>query len=136
MQKQGTLSTYGLPPTIHGMPLTTQQTFALAVQHHQLGRLREAEALCRQILAEDPDHPQAHHNLGNALIALGRVEEAIAAYRRAVELLSSFPEARLHLGNALYQNGQMQEAMRVYQELLENWPDYPEAHNALGHLLK
>jgi hypothetical protein len=34
--------------------LTIQQTYELAIQHHQTGRLQEAERLYRQILAEQP----------------------------------------------------------------------------------
>jgi len=36
--------------------LTHQQAFELALQHHQAGRLREAEQLYRQILTYQPEH--------------------------------------------------------------------------------
>ncbi len=37
---------------------------ATAVQHHQDGRVKEAEALYRQVLADAPDNPEALHLLG------------------------------------------------------------------------
>ncbi len=37
---------------------------ATAVQHHQDGRVAEAEALYRQILAAEPDNSEALHLLG------------------------------------------------------------------------
>jgi hypothetical protein len=44
--------------------LTIQQDFNLACQHHQAGRLEEAERLYRQVLAQQPGHAQAMHGLG------------------------------------------------------------------------
>lgn len=32
-------------------PVTIPQALELAIQHHEAGRLREAEVICRQILA-------------------------------------------------------------------------------------
>jgi len=37
---------------------------ARALGHHQAGRLIEAEALYRELLAGQPDHPDALHYLG------------------------------------------------------------------------
>ena len=44
--------------------MTIPQTFQIAVQHHQAGRLADAEALYRQILAAQPGHADALHFLG------------------------------------------------------------------------
>ena len=44
--------------------LTIEQAFQIAVQHHQAGRLSQAEQLYRQILAQMPNHPDALHLLG------------------------------------------------------------------------
>jgi cytochrome c-type biogenesis protein CcmH/NrfG len=44
--------------------LTVQQSFNLALQHHQAGRPREAEQLYRQILSQQPQHAGALHYLG------------------------------------------------------------------------
>jgi protein O-GlcNAc transferase len=35
---------------------TIPEALALATQHHQAGRLRDAELIYRQILAVDPNH--------------------------------------------------------------------------------
>ena len=48
--------------------MTIQQAFDRALQHHQAGRLTEAEALYRQILAVQPNHQRRVHHLG--IIAL------------------------------------------------------------------
>ena len=44
------------------MPL--RELFATAVQHHRAGRLHDAEALYRRILATDSNHPDSLHMLG------------------------------------------------------------------------
>ena len=44
--------------------LTTQQAIDLAVQHHNAGRLPEAENIYQQILQSEPNHPTALHLLG------------------------------------------------------------------------
>ena len=43
---------------------TVAQAFAAAVQHHQAGRLAQAEQFYRAILANQPNHPDALHLLG------------------------------------------------------------------------
>jgi Flp pilus assembly protein TadD len=44
--------------------LSIQQSLALAVQHHNEGRLPEAESILQQILQVDPNQPVALHLLG------------------------------------------------------------------------
>ncbi|MBF0294741.1 MAG: glycosyltransferase family protein [Magnetococcales bacterium] len=57
-----------------------------AIAHHHAGRLGEAERLYRAILAADPRHPDAHHNLGVVGLQAGRVEEALPHLQAAMEL--------------------------------------------------
>ena len=44
--------------------LIIQQSLELAVQHHNEGRLPEAESIYQQILQVDPNQPVALHVLG------------------------------------------------------------------------
>ena len=44
--------------------LTIQQALDLAVQHHNEGRLSQAEIIYQQILRSDPNQPIALHLLG------------------------------------------------------------------------
>src|SRR5215469_8316235 len=43
------------------------------------GRMADAEDLYRRSLAERPEQPHVHHNLGNLLVSLQRYDEAIDA---------------------------------------------------------
>ena len=44
--------------------MTVERAFQIALQHHQSGRLADAEAIYRQILAVEPRHADALHLLG------------------------------------------------------------------------
>ena len=44
--------------------LTTEETFALAIQNHKKNNLQVAENLYTEILKTNPNHVDAHNNLG------------------------------------------------------------------------
>jgi tetratricopeptide (TPR) repeat protein len=115
---------------------TISEALAVAVQHHQAGRLQAAERIYRQILAVEPNHAVAIHLLGVMASQLGRTAEAASCYRRAVELNPAFAEAHNNLGNALKEQGRPEEAMACYRRALELKPDFVEPYNNLGALLK
>src|SRR5580658_10397479 len=64
----------------------TDQTLQLAVQHHQAGRLAEADRLYRQVLAREPANTDAWHLLGMIALQVGQVDAALELYRKAIAL--------------------------------------------------
>ncbi len=79
---------------VRGMAeFNTQNTFDLALQHHQAGRLADAEALYRQILSEQPNDLDALHLLGVIAYQTGRNDVAVDLIRRAIDLDPEFAEA-------------------------------------------
>lgn len=115
---------------------TIQQAFDLAVQHHQAGQLREAEALYRQILAQRPGHADALHLLGVLAAQTGRNDLAVDLIRQAVGFKSNFPEAFNNLGHILRAMGRLDEAIGACQQAIALNRHYPEACNNLGAALK
>jgi len=115
--------------------MTIPQTLELAMQHHQAGRLAEAEALYRQILATQPEHAEALHLLGVIAVQVGRHDAAVEWIRKAVALDPKNPEAHSNLGVACRALGRLDEAIAAYRRALELQPDYPQAHNNLGAAL-
>ena len=69
--------------------------FNQAWQHHQAGRIQQAEQLYRQALVADPASADAWCFLGAACQAQGRLGEAEINYRRAVMLLPTHPSTRI-----------------------------------------
>lgn len=115
--------------------LTVQQALSLALQHHQAGRLRDAEALYRHILALEPGHPEALHNLGVIAYQVGRHELAIDWLQKAIAVNPQDPGRHFNLGEACRAMNRLDDAIACYRHALELQPSYPEAQNSLGTAL-
>ena len=115
--------------------MTIQQAFDLAVQHHQAGRLQEAEQLYRQVLAQQPEHARAMQFLGVIAHEFGRNDLALDLIRRAIALNPNSAQAHNNLGNILKANGQLDEAVAAYRRAIALNPDLPEAHHNLAYAL-
>jgi len=57
---------------------TLSESLAIALQHHQAGRLPEAEEIYRQVLQQQPNQVDALQLLGVIVYQSGQLEEAIA----------------------------------------------------------
>jgi Flp pilus assembly protein TadD len=66
--------------------IANRPALAGAMENQRAGRVEEAEAGYRRVLAISPDHAEAHNDLGNLLQDQGRLEEALVSYRRTVEI--------------------------------------------------
>ena len=80
----------------------------------------------------DPDHADAHYNLGRLTTSQGRVEEAITHHSQAVRANPDHAEAHYNLGLLFGSVGRVEEAIGHYSRAIEIEPYYVEAHNNLG----
>jgi tetratricopeptide (TPR) repeat protein len=64
---------------------------------------KEAIESYKQAIRIDPDHVEAHNNLGVAYGELGRYQEAIESYKQAIRIDPDHAEAHNNLGNAYLQ---------------------------------
>jgi protein O-GlcNAc transferase len=115
--------------------MTIPQALQIAVQHHQAGRLSDAEALYRQILAVQPNHADALHLLGVIAHQAGHDEAAVGWIRQAIVLNPNHGAAYCNLGEAYRALGRLEEAIATCRRALELEPNYPEAHLNLGAAL-
>ncbi|MEK9753473.1 MAG: tetratricopeptide repeat protein [Rhodospirillaceae bacterium] len=106
-----------------------------AVDHHRAGRLNDAIAGYRAILAADPDNVAALANLGAARRAGGAYHDAVALLRRAVALIPEFAGAYLNLGNALAETGDLEAASQAFAEAARLDQASSEAHLNWGDAL-
>src|SRR6266704_3221669 len=104
----------------------------IALQHHQAGRLSEAEAAYREILAVDPENIDALHFSGVIAYQRGENEQAAEWISRALARNASNAPAHNNLGNVLVRQGKLEEAIACYQKALALQPDYVDAHINLG----
>ncbi len=116
--------------------LAIQQAFDIALRHHQAGRLQEAEDLYRQIIARNPNHAEAVHNMGIIAYQAGRQIIAIELLRRAVALNPALPQTSNSLGMALTSAGRFDEAIAAFVQSIHTNPNFPPAHFNLGIALE
>ena len=105
------------------------------LKHHQAGQWQEAEALYRQVLRMQPNHPDALHLLGYLRHHLGHHEEAIEWLNKAIAAAPEQPLFLDHLGNILQHLGRREEALACYQRALAIQPDFCVTLCSMGNLL-
>ena len=114
----------------------TAETLKTAVQHHQAGRLQEAEQLYQLVLETQPDHPVALHLLGIAAHQTGRDQEALELISKAIGQNGQIPQMYNSLGVVLKSLGKSQEAIAAYQQAISLKPDYAEAYSNMASALQ
>lgn len=102
--------------------------------HGMLGNLDEAGRCCRRVIALDPDHSEAHLNLGNVLLCQGKLDEAVVHYQTSLRINPGYAEAHCNLGNLLQSMGRLDEAQESYRQALKINPDFAIAYYNLGNL--
>jgi Flp pilus assembly protein TadD len=117
-------------------PADIEQSFHLALKHHQAGRLGKAEQSYREILARQPRHAGALHYSGVLAHQQGRSDAAVDLIRQAIALDPNAPEAHNNLGLALKENGQVNQAIASYRKALALKPNHASALYNLGVALQ
>jgi protein O-GlcNAc transferase len=115
---------------------TVFEAFAIAIQHHQAGRLQAAEQIYRQILQVDPTHADSWHLLGVINAQEGRHRDAVEYIARALDLRPQWAEAQANMGHALRKQGKPDEAVRFLRSAVQLKPGSAEAQNNLGSAFK
>jgi tetratricopeptide (TPR) repeat protein len=115
--------------------LTVQQAIEQAVRLHRAGHLTQAEALYRQILAKQPDQPDALHLMGVMALNAGRSNEAVGLIGRAIAVNSSVADYHSNLGLALAKLDRVEEATAAARRALQLRPNFVECQFNLAALL-
>ena len=114
------------------MRMTEQDAITIAGQLYGRGRHKQAENVCRQIIASKPTLADAHSILGVVLSAQGNAKEGIASLKRAIKLAPRIASYRSNLGEIQRQNGKLADAIVTLQEAVELDPKSAQAYNNLG----
>lgn len=127
---------------IQGRTTRGPDTFALRAlldegkQHHQDGRLPDAERSYRLALEMAPGHPEPLHLLGLLAYRVNQFDQAIDLITQAIEEAPSNPLYQFNLGVVTQRAGHKEEAVRAYERALALNPKYVEALINLGNALK
>jgi predicted O-linked N-acetylglucosamine transferase (SPINDLY family) len=130
--------------------LNVNSALQRAVQHHQAGQLAEAEKLYRQVLAAEPNHPDALHLLGMVALKAGRLDEADVLISRAIALMPNVPAYRTTLDAGRREKAaslteaarqfrnkrELDEATKLCAKAIELVPDFADAYNVIGAIRK
>jgi predicted O-linked N-acetylglucosamine transferase (SPINDLY family) len=115
--------------------VATRRPIDAALQHHQAGRLEEADACYRAMLEANPDDIDALHFSGVVAHQRGEHERAAQLISKALSLNPSNVPAQNNLGNVLGSLGRQDEAIASYRKALALAPDYVDALANLGNAL-
>jgi len=115
---------------------SSAESFELALEHHNAGRLPEAEAIYRKILAEDPRCADAWQYLGVLASQVGKHDVGVEYIERAIKLRPEEAVYYKNLGVVFQSTDQSNKAVECYRKALQLQPEMAEAHNGLGHALR
>jgi tetratricopeptide (TPR) repeat protein len=117
-----------------GMTNLYDAVFPSASDAYYAGRVQQAEAECRQVLARDPRHADALHLLGLIHARRAAFSEAAALIGQALDVS---PNARFltDLGDVLRESGRFAQAEAACRRAIELAHDYAPAYFDLGTLL-
>jgi len=117
-------------------PALSQKKVQAALALHQAGRLDEAFALYRRIMAEAPRNFDAAHLAGVVALQQGRAATAAELLARAHALAPDQAVCAMRLALALSALGRHAEAETRLRKLLRRAPDWHEAWDNLGSILQ
>ncbi|GAB6039868.1 tetratricopeptide repeat protein [Endothiovibrio diazotrophicus] len=112
--------------------LTIVEALSEALDHHQQGRYQEAEQLYLAILAHQPDHADANHNLGALALQIGNPAAGLPYLKAAAEAAPHHVRFRLDYGEGLLAAGRPDEALQTAERALPEGGDDVAATRALA----
>lgn len=106
----------------------------LGVCFFQQGNAQASIEFIEQAIAINPDIPEFHVNLANALQTLNHCDKAIAHLAQAISLNTQSAEAHFTLGNILSEQKKYDESITEHEKVIAINPIHWGAHNNLGNV--
>ena len=105
-----------------------------ALEHHQAGRIDQAELFYEEILGLSPENLDALHFLGLIAYQNQDYDTAISLIMKAININPKNPVFFRHLGQIFQKQNKWDQAKDSYQQAIKINPKYIEAYNNLGGL--
>ncbi len=121
-----------LPAAIE--PMTILQALQIALEHQRAGRLPQAEAMYRQILATVPDEVNALHGLAYLALGARQSDDAERLIRRAIAIDPQSAPLQRALADILYPQGRSAETIAALERSIELQPTDASAYLNLAVL--
>jgi len=114
--------------------LINNQQLAIALAHHQAGRLEAAENIYRQIIANQPETAPDQAPSRSGPTPGGLAWHLLGSSIDNCQL--AYAEDHFNLGMTLQQQGRHEEAIAQYELALQLRPDYADAYHNIGVALQ
>ncbi len=111
---------------------TVQSFFNQAIKHHTENNLEEAKKLYEKIIEIDPNHENAHNNLGIIFSLSGNLEKAKSCYEKTLAINPKNFNAYNNVGNIYKELGDFENAINKYEKAIELNPNHLNTYNNLG----
>ena len=105
--------------------VSISEALKTGTRHHHAGQLAEAERVYRQILAVEPENPQALYLLGLLAMQASQFEAAAELLARAIRGDAAQPAFHAKRGEVQQQLGQTAAAIESYRRALQLDPQVP-----------
>lgn len=99
--------------------VNAEAAILLAIEHHQAGKLVEAETLYLAIIHSQPQHTIANHNMGLLAGQIGYYDKALPYLRAAMMASPDEVQFILSYAQGLLQAGQAQSAIDILSSAIE-----------------
>lgn len=123
-------------PETTAQQLSEVQLMESALEFHSGQQYGIARQLYTQILAQNPGHEVAWHNLGLVEHATGRHAQAAEYIGKAIDLRPDYARAYANLTAVLRSTGQLEAARDTAQRAIRLDPGFAPAHSNLGNVLE
>lgn len=103
--------------------------------HHNAGRLAEAEAAYRTVLAARPDYPDALHLMGVIALQVNKPAVAVELISQAIRHFAGNAAYFSNLGSALRRLGRLDEALTISRQGVQIDGNFTDAWQNLANIL-
>ena len=111
---------------------TVQITFDQAIKHHKENDLNEAKNLYLKVIEIDPNHEDAHNNLGIIFSNSGDLEKAKSCFEKVLTINPKNFNAYNNIGNIFKELGDIENAINNYEKAIQFNQKHLHAYNNLG----
>ncbi|MEK7989548.1 MAG: tetratricopeptide repeat protein [Thiotrichaceae bacterium] len=108
----------------------------IGIQHHQAGRLAEAQKIYQQVLQQNPKSSDAVHLLGVLAHQANQHEQAAQLIQQAIELNPKAADYYCNLANVYRAQQQYDEAITTYRHAIKLNPKHIQAWGNLGNVYR